>query len=161
MLPIARTLDCDIVLAKRRPIAMYRRPLIATNLEPALFRRLARTARDALVPGERHIVAVHACHVPYRSFRLLIGAPRLEREIETATRDTLRGLAATTDPPGGFELFACFGDTARVVLDVAGARSCDLIVVGAPRSRLWRRSTLVDHLLTSAECDVAIVRGPS
>jgi nucleotide-binding universal stress UspA family protein len=141
----------------RRVLDRYQRPLIvmdrdnAADLAPIL-ERLDSSAR---------IVLLGVYRIPFHGSRLLLGAPRLERELEMCRRERMEAFVRSSGLDGSrFELVTQRGDARDHVHRELRSRRSDLVVLafdlGSPVVRL-HVDGLASRLLDETTCDVMVV----
>lgn len=143
------------LVARRRVLDRYQRPLIVTDLDSAaslapIFKRLDSAAR---------IVLLGTYRIPYQSSRLLLRTERLERELEVCRRETMDAFVRSCGlDRTRFELVMRRGDTHDHVRRELWSRRSDLVVLAFDRVDLDR---LASRVLDEATCDVMVVDRPT
>jgi nucleotide-binding universal stress UspA family protein len=150
----------------RRPMAPYRRPLIAVELDDTAATLLAATLR--LIGGHpRHLGVLHAYELPGEGWlRSAEGVPEptlqsYQAATEAGLARRLEALLDTAPPPLATVTRLVRGGDPRLVIESASREfRADLLVIGtAGESTLKRllRGDIPGHALRTASCDLLAV----
>jgi nucleotide-binding universal stress UspA family protein len=161
---VVRKGDVPVLVVSRKPTHVYRRPLIATDLDDS-SKRILELALRAVDPNVRVMPVVHAFHVPFKS-RLARDSPAAATAFWRACRDEARSnLAALLESwsvPGlRWNPILREGDARGIVLNEAAHRKSDLIAIGT-HGRAGMAHALVgsvaEWVIRAARCDVLVSR---
>jgi nucleotide-binding universal stress UspA family protein len=155
-----------VLVVNREPTGPYRRPLAATDLEPASLHAAALGAR-LVDPAVRTIVAVHAWEVPFEGWIALSEHADGRRQYRRSHREEAAGRfkRLLTGLDAGFRWQGVLrrGDPRAVVLHEAKRRRADLLMLGSHgRAGLARAllGTVTEAVVAEATCDVLVARPP-
>jgi hypothetical protein len=148
-----------VLVARRRVLDRYQRPLIVTGFDNAallapIFERFDSSAQIALLGTYL---------IPFQGPRLLLGAPRLERELEVCGRERMHAFVRSSGLDGSrFELVTRRGDARDHVRRELRCRCSDLVVLAFDRDSPLARlqvARLASRILDEATGDVMVVVG--
>jgi nucleotide-binding universal stress UspA family protein len=129
---LIRCSPCPVLVVKQAVAGNYRRVLVATDFFPPSVAAL-RLARELL--PDATIVLLHAVETPFEGKMQHAGVAselidRYRNDAEREGLTKLHELVAREGLPADTEQLTRHGDIARLIVEEAQARDCDLIVVG-------------------------------
>lgn len=154
---IIRNAERPVLIVRRRPIAPYRRLLVATDLSDCS--RAALLAAAALFP-EADVTLVHAFHVPYEGW---IKSADVKADVRAEAQEALDAFLASIDPALLVRVDARLveGETGTVITQELGRAEADLLVLGTHGRSGFAHATIgsqAEGILSVVNADVLMVR---
>lgn len=154
---IIRNAERPVLIVRRRPLAPYRRLVVATDLSDCS--RTALLTAAGLFP-EASITLVHAYHVPYEGW---IKSADVKADIRAEAQEGLEAFLVSFDPAvlARLEAQLTEGEMGTVVVQELNQTDADLLVLGTHGRSGLSHATIGSHaeaLLSVVNVDVLLVR---
>jgi len=151
--------DLPVLIATRRPSAVYHRLAVALDMEET-SRTTLTAALCAGGPKVTSLSVIHAYAAPFEAAITHRESTSYRRQCRS---EALSRLHDVVDPVAGddWDAIVRFGDPRSVILKVTKARKTDLLVLGTHgRSGLshFLLGSVAEHVIRSAKCDVLVAR---
>lgn len=154
---IIRNAERPVLIVRRRPVAPYRRLVVATDLSDCSHAALL--AAVALFP-DADITLVHAFHVPYEGW---INSPDVKADVRAEAQEELNDFLNRIDSIDLTRVDARLieGETGTVVLQELSRTGADLLVMGTHGRSGFAHATIgsqAEGILPIVNTDVLMVR---
>lgn len=156
---IIRNAERPVLIVRRRPVAPYRRLVVATDLSDCS--RAALLAAVALF-ADADITLVHAFHIPYEGW---IKSADVKADIQAEAQEELDAFLTSFDAGvlAQIEARLVEGETGTAIVQELDRTGADLLVLGTHGRSGFAHATIgsqAEGLLAAVNVDVLMVREP-